>query len=208
MRKASQPVNDQVVHACLVVSVVYDSLWPYGLSLPQVPLFMEFSRQEYWSGLPCPPPGVIPDSEPLSPVFLTWQTGSFPLAPLGKPNNRVTTRATRWAWGVSLWKAMRESPLWILQLMRRLNICHPIPTHSEGELPPNSSALWVALRDRQLLWPQKKPLGREDQPWSPERQTWQRAGNCMLPCRFTCGLGTSNLGGPKGNFNRFPLYLG
>ena len=137
MRKASQPVNDQVVHACLVVSVVYDSLWPYGLSLPQVPLFMEFSRQEYWSGLPCPPPGVIPDSEPLSPVFLTWQAGSFPLAPLGKPNNRVTTRATRWAWGVSLWKAMRESPLWILQLMRRLNICHPIPTHFEGELPPS-----------------------------------------------------------------------
>jgi len=22
---------------------------------------MEFSRQEYWSGLPCPPPGDLPD---------------------------------------------------------------------------------------------------------------------------------------------------
>ena len=27
----------------------------------QAPLFMGFSRQEYWSGLPCPPPGDLPD---------------------------------------------------------------------------------------------------------------------------------------------------
>ena len=35
---------------------------------PQVPLSMGFSRQEYWSGLPCPPPGDLPDPgiEPAS----------------------------------------------------------------------------------------------------------------------------------------------
>ena len=27
----------------------------------QPPLSMEFSRQEYWSGLPCPPPGNLPN---------------------------------------------------------------------------------------------------------------------------------------------------
>ena len=27
----------------------------------QSPLSMEFSRQEYWSGLPCPPPWYLPD---------------------------------------------------------------------------------------------------------------------------------------------------
>ena len=27
----------------------------------QAPLSMEFSRQEYWSGLPFPPPGDLPD---------------------------------------------------------------------------------------------------------------------------------------------------
>ena len=34
----------------------------------QAPPFMEFSRQEYWSGLPCPPPGDLPNSgiEPAS----------------------------------------------------------------------------------------------------------------------------------------------
>ena len=29
---------------------------------PQAPLSMGFSRQEYWSGLPSPPPGALPDS--------------------------------------------------------------------------------------------------------------------------------------------------
>ena len=28
----------------------------------QAPLSVGFSRQEYWSGLPCPPPGDLPDS--------------------------------------------------------------------------------------------------------------------------------------------------
>ena len=37
----------------------------------QAPLSMGFSRQEYWSGLPCPPPGDLPDTsdpgtEPMS----------------------------------------------------------------------------------------------------------------------------------------------
>ncbi|ELR49192.1 hypothetical protein M91_01329, partial [Bos mutus] len=32
------------------------------------PLYMGFSRQEYWSGLPCPPPGDLsdPGMEPVS----------------------------------------------------------------------------------------------------------------------------------------------
>ena len=36
----------------------------------QAPLSMGFSRQEYWSGLPCPPPGDLPNPgiEPESPV--------------------------------------------------------------------------------------------------------------------------------------------
>ena len=37
----------------------------------QAPLSMGFSRQEYWSGLPFPPPGNLPDSgiEPTSPAL-------------------------------------------------------------------------------------------------------------------------------------------
>ena len=32
-----------------------------GTVAHQAPLFMEFSRQEHWSGLPCPPPCNLPD---------------------------------------------------------------------------------------------------------------------------------------------------
>ena len=37
----------------------------------QAPPSMEFSRQEYWSGLPFPSPGDPPDSgiEPMSPAL-------------------------------------------------------------------------------------------------------------------------------------------
>ena len=37
----------------------------------QAPLSMGFSRQEHWSGLPCPPPGDLPDPgiEPSSPAL-------------------------------------------------------------------------------------------------------------------------------------------
>ena len=39
-----------------------NSLWPYGwIVAHQAVLSMGFSRQEYWSGLPCPPPGVLPN---------------------------------------------------------------------------------------------------------------------------------------------------
>ena len=49
----------------------------------QAPLSMAFSRQEYWSGLPCPPPGYLPDPgiEPGSPTSLALLGGFLPLAP-------------------------------------------------------------------------------------------------------------------------------
>ena len=51
-----------------------------------VPPSMKFSRQEYWSGLPCPPPGDLPDSEtePASPAL---QADSLLLSHWGSPQN-------------------------------------------------------------------------------------------------------------------------
>ena len=37
-----------------------DSVTPWTVAR-QAPLSMEFSRQEYWTGLPCPPPGDLPN---------------------------------------------------------------------------------------------------------------------------------------------------
>ena len=45
----------------------------------QALLFMEFSRQEYWSGLPCPPLGDLPHPG-MEPVFPALQVDSLPLS--------------------------------------------------------------------------------------------------------------------------------
>ena len=48
------------VCACQVTSVVSNSVQPYDYSLPGSSCPWGFSRQEYWSGWPCPPPGDLP----------------------------------------------------------------------------------------------------------------------------------------------------
>ena len=55
----------------------------------QAPLSLGFSRQECWCGLPCPPPGDLPNPgiELASLCLLYWQVGSLPLAPPGKPTD-------------------------------------------------------------------------------------------------------------------------
>ena len=45
---------------------------------------MEFSRQEYWSGLPFPFPGDLPDPG-IEPGSLALQADSLPYEPQGKP---------------------------------------------------------------------------------------------------------------------------
>ena len=49
---------------------------------------MGCSRQEYWSGLPSPSPGDLPDPgiKPMSLGLLHWETGSLSLAPPRKPS--------------------------------------------------------------------------------------------------------------------------
>ena len=53
----------------------------------RAPLSMEFSRQEYWSGLPFPSPGDLPDPE-AEPAFLVFPALAgrfFTIALPGKP---------------------------------------------------------------------------------------------------------------------------
>ena len=51
----------------------------------QAPLSVEFSRQEYWSGLPFPSPGDLTDTE-IKPRSLTLQADSLPSEPQGSFN--------------------------------------------------------------------------------------------------------------------------
>ena len=69
------------------LSAVSSSLRPHGLYVAQqAPLSMGFSRQEPWSGSPCPPLGGLPDQgiKPASPAL----AGEFfTTEPSGKPSN-------------------------------------------------------------------------------------------------------------------------
>ena len=56
----------------------------------QAPLSMGFSRQDYWSGLPFPPPGDLPDLgiEPTPPVSPALASNSLPLHHLGSLHSK------------------------------------------------------------------------------------------------------------------------
>ena len=67
-----------VIQSCLTLRDPMDSC--------QAPLSMGFSRQESWSGLPCPPSGDLPDPG-IKPRCPALQTDSLPSEPPGKPKN-------------------------------------------------------------------------------------------------------------------------
>ena len=68
-------------------SVMSDSLWTPWTVACQVPLSMGFPREEYWSGLPSPPPGDLPNPglKLMSSVSLELASGFFTTKPPGKP---------------------------------------------------------------------------------------------------------------------------
>ena len=61
----------------------------------RAPLSMEFSRQEYWSGLPCLSPGDLPNPG-IEPVPPELQVDSLPLSYLGSPAGRRAYSLNTW----------------------------------------------------------------------------------------------------------------
>ena len=58
------------MHACMLSPFGHAQFFATLRAIAhQAPLFIGFSRQEYWSGLPFPPPGDLPDPG-LEPLFL------------------------------------------------------------------------------------------------------------------------------------------
>ena len=92
----------------------------------QAPLSMRFSRQEFWGGLPGPPPGIFLTQGLNSHLlnFLHWQVGSLPLVPPGKPSISVY-------WGLNFLRAKLVEP----------SSSHGLPWSSQGfttQLPNDS----------------------------------------------------------------------
>ena len=74
----------------------------------QAPLSMGFSRQEYWSGLPCPRPGDLPDPG-IKPRSYTLQADSLSIQPAGKPLENAT-RYWIWLSTSELWARTCQTP--------------------------------------------------------------------------------------------------
>ena len=67
-----------------VLSHVHPTPKLYWAVACQAPLSMEFSRQESWSGFPCPPPGALPNPG-IKAVPPTLAGEFFTTEPPGKP---------------------------------------------------------------------------------------------------------------------------
>ena len=68
-------------------SVVFTFATPWPVAC-QAPLSMEFSRQEYWNGLPFPFPGdgLNPGIKQVFPMFPILKADSLPAEPIRMPH--------------------------------------------------------------------------------------------------------------------------
>ena len=99
---ASKPLG-MLSHFCHVL--FFAMLWTIA---HQAPLSMEFFRQEYWSGLPCPPPGYLPEpgTEPVAqPAAPALQTESLPLSHWESPF--LTIKGLAYTSAVQTWVVIR-----------------------------------------------------------------------------------------------------
>ena len=89
----------------------FETPWTVAYQAPQS---MEFSRQEYWSGLPLPSPGDLPNPgiKPRSP---TLQADALPLEPRGKPGNSYIVVFSRKIFGMRC-----ETVFWTLFFLKWL----------------------------------------------------------------------------------------
>ena len=109
-------------------------LRPCGLQPTR--LLCPSSRQEYWSGLPFPPPGDLPDSgiEPASPA---WQADSLPLCSSLFPNLPRSVEPQikgQWVRGNN-----RQSRIFVKLA--------PKPLQHPGEIAVTSPRTYVHFRD-------------------------------------------------------------
>ena len=149
---------------CLVTSVASNSFVTLWTVTHQAPLSMEFSRQEYWSGLPCPPAGDLPDPgiEPMNPALAN---GFFTSEPHGKPLrlsfvqllSRVQLFATPWtaAHQASLSFTISKSLLKLMSSELMMPSNHLILCHTLLFLPPMFPRIRVFSSESALCirWP-------------------------------------------------------
>ena len=200
------------VHAQLL-NHVWLCVTPWTVAC-QAPLSVGFSRQESWSGLPCPPPGDLPDPQikpesSESPASPALQADSLLLKHRGSPPKGPDYSKDRWG-ALSLCLTLRDN--WAVQ-----RICSPCaPTLAVKENSPLtqsplptliSPSTWLLLEHVSIC-----PDTDEPRPWRlrshgprprsrlcrglrlhPEacREFVSRAGSCCWVCSGVGSISTS-----------------
>ena len=78
-------VKEKVKVKSLISVQLFETPWTVAC---QASLSMEFSRQEYWSGLPFPSPGIFPTQE-SNPSLLNCRRILYPLDHQGSPVDHI-----------------------------------------------------------------------------------------------------------------------
>ena len=136
------------VCVCVSHSVLSKSfVTPWTVAL-QAPLSVRFSRQEYWSGLPFPSSGDLPNpgSKTTSPALQAFP----PLSLRGSPLDRVVQSLSRVQLFMTPWTVARQAPLFmgVLQAGILEWLLCPLP----GELPnPGIKTRYLSLQVDSLL---------------------------------------------------------
>ena len=152
-------------YAVLSHSVMPNSLWPGGLQTAWLLCPWGFSKQEYWSGLLCPPPGELPNPgiKRRSPAL---QADSLLSEPAEKPSNRRVAAA----------KSLQLCP----------TLCDPIDSSPPGSPVPGilqaRTLEWVAISfSNAWKWKVKSEVPRSC-------QTLSNPMDCSLPGSSVHGI--------------------
>ena len=157
-------------------------------SLP-APLSMGFSRQEYWSGLPCPSPGdlpnpgIKPESLTVSCIFIAITQTTFSL--------HLTDR-----------NALQLAA--VIRLFSKQNIIILPPPH--GRITPlwDGNSTFTLKREKVILWPVCSAPARMVSPWASGQAGHTDTLQETPSCRSCQGLQRVGVG--KSGVYRSPKY--
>ena len=148
--------------ACSVASVVSNSFVTLWTVARQPPLSMGFSRHEYWSGLPCPPPGDLPNPG-IEPETAALQADSLLLSHQG-----------------NLFETKHLLLVWRMDILKEVDICWTCPVCSEKAEqwcssdwtpsvvpsgPPYGFSIWPSTRPWMTRSQLKNHFGMEAAPF-------------------------------------------
>ena len=122
---------------------------------------MGFSRQEYWSGLPCPAPGDIPTPgiKPASPVAPTFQADSLPfelqlvkmvITKKANSGSDGNTHTSIFAWRIPMSRGAWWATAAAAAAAKSLQSCPTLCDPRDGSSP--GSAIPGILQARTLEW--------------------------------------------------------